>query len=334
MNMDEQLFLLAERGELERMLAMTSEEDVIDRISLQRRLELVNAELEKIPDSRRNPFCVQLTFRGKPVVGSHGIDAEFGVVAVQRFTDAVAAFTANFANQAGFLGQPLTLGQPLPDRTQRRLLITGTAIGSFGFELEEPFPSQDPDPTVSATLATVMKHIQTDLDLVSPTETAVRQMCALMQASVASDDDGLADVMAEADPSAIKKLHEFIKFLADREAVCAIAFEQHAFQFRDAEEVLRSVERLSQGNLHEQEQTFSGLFMGVLPEKRDFEFRVLPADRVIRGKVGKSINNVSAINQCLHGPSRITVQAIRLGKGRPHYLLLDYAAEPQTGDGS
>ena len=91
MTTDDRLRLSAEKTALERMIARTPASQVIDRASLTARLRNVVAELEVLPASTRPPARVQLTFRGKPVVGSHGIFAEFGLAAVNGFTNAVAA---------------------------------------------------------------------------------------------------------------------------------------------------------------------------------------------------------------------------------------------------
>lgn len=308
MNFQEYQHLLAERGELERLLKKTPTNHVIDRISLKSRLESVNAEIEKTPAHKREPLRARLTFRGKPVVGSHGIFVEFGSNVVNKFADVVAAFAASQTGPLGSTGA-------IPNRNQNQLLVTGTAVGSFGFELEE--------------------HIEVDqlaLDIPSPIGEAMEQARALMQASVGTDDE-LADAASELDPRAVKELHGFIKVLADQEAVCALAFGDKNFRFQGVGEVRRSVERLSQDNLHEGEETFIGIFLGVRPEIRDFEFRIQPDDKIIRGKVSKSIGNAAEINRHhLEKLCRISVQMTQVGNGRPRYVLLSYAEEPQAGD--
>ncbi len=130
MNRQQYNHLLSERSALEAMIADTPEEDIIDRGSLSTRLELVNREIVTHPVDARLPAKARLTFRGRPVVGSHGIFAEFGMTATKAFTDAVALMAASLETDLAATG-------PIPKRTQNQLLITSTALGSFGFELEE-----------------------------------------------------------------------------------------------------------------------------------------------------------------------------------------------------
>lgn len=100
MNRGEYLHLLGEKTALERMLAETPEEDVIDRASLAARLESVEQALAEAKPDEREPARVRLTFKGRPVIGSHGIFAEFGMKAVNGFTEAVAAMAASAALRA------------------------------------------------------------------------------------------------------------------------------------------------------------------------------------------------------------------------------------------
>ena len=300
MNSQEYQYLLSEFGVLMDLLTATPETNVIDRLSLQTRLDSVNQELETAKSFRHGPFRVLLTFRGAPVVGTHGIFAEFGSNAVSRFADTVAAFAAS---QAGSLGKT----GAIPHRHKYQLLVTGTAVGSFGFELEEH-----------------MMENQLDLGLPSPVEQGVENARNLMQASVEDDDDGFAEAALEFDLRAVKELHGFIKLLADQRAVCALVYGEKSFQFRNVEEVCRSADRLSLQNLREQEQQFTGRFLGILPEKRDFEFRVIPDNRVLRGKIDTSIENTEDINRHLDGKVNIIVHMTQDGDMRPRYVLLSY----------
>lgn len=293
-------FLLSEQGELERLLAMTPEEDVIDRLSLQSRLDAIQSELTTQRTPLREPVHARLTFSGKPVVGSHGILVDFCTSMMEKFSDTVSSFAASIA-------APLSPNGPIPNRNKHGLLITGTARGSFGFELEES--SEFP---------------QLDLDVPSPVETALEQTITLMQASIESDDDTLSEKIADQDPRAIKVLHDFIENLAKQNALCALTVGNRSFRFQFPEDVQKSASRLSQENLHEEEQDFSGIFLGVLPERRDFEFRVSPDNTIIRGKIGRTIERPANINQCLEKNSIITTQATWAGNAKPRYTLLRF----------
>ena len=130
MNNEDRQHLLAERTFLLRMLADTPATARLTRMSQEARLRKVEAQLAALPTYERALARARLTFDGVPVIRSHGIFADFGMKAVSSFTEAVASVAAS-------LSAPLAAMGPIPNRDQNQLLIASTAVGSFGFELEE-----------------------------------------------------------------------------------------------------------------------------------------------------------------------------------------------------
>lgn len=289
------LHLLAEKTTLERLLAETPAEDVLDRASLQARKQAVETAIVQAGPVDREPARVRLTFKGRPVVGSHGILAEFGMKAVNGFTESVAAIAAS-------LGGPLGASGPLPNREQNQLLITSTALGSFGFELEE-------------------HQTQLTLGEPSPVALALDRTQGLLRGTTGTDDE-LADAVAEADRRALDKVRAFLQTLVDNEAVCTVQLGDAAVSFTDVGQVRTSLERLSQENLRETREELDGELQGVLPKARAFEFKIAASGQVIRGKVGPAITDPDALNRELHRPTRIVVTVTRVGTGRPRYLLV------------
>jgi len=135
MNRQEHTFLLAERTTLQRLLEDTTPDDVLERSGLEARMEEVQEQLAAAGPLGREPARARLTFRGRPVIGSYGIFAEFGANATNAFTDAVAKVAAA-------LSGPLAAKGPVPNRQASQMLITSTAVGSFGFELVEHAPEE------------------------------------------------------------------------------------------------------------------------------------------------------------------------------------------------
>ena len=292
----EQQSLFSERSSLERMIAETPETDVIDLRSLKVRLERVNRQLaEQVLDARL-PAKARLTFRGRPVIGSHGIFAEFGLTATKSFTDAVALLAASLETELAATG-------PIPNRTQNQLLITSTALGSFGFELEE------------------YREATLPLGDENPVAEALKQVQGLMRGAAEGSDDELTDVASGQDPRAVAAVRDFLKKLIDNEAVCSVAIGDKAFSFSDVGEVQRSFVRLGQENLHEVEQPFKGSFQGCLPKRRTFEFKVADTGDVISGKIGPTVNDPGAINHHLSQEVQIQLTATRVGQGRPRFVL-------------
>jgi hypothetical protein len=298
MNRGEHLHLLGEKQALERMLAETPDDDAIDRASLEARLSGIEKALAGTPADERAPSRVRVTFRGRPVVGHHGVFTEFAAEAVRGFSDSVAALAAS-------LSAPLAASGPFPNRDQHQLLVTGTAVGSFGFELEEHRVGQL---TLDET----------------PVAQALERTQSLLRGAMGTDDE-LADSAAGIDRRAVDKVRAFLKTLADNDAVCTIQMGDVTVAFTDVGQVRTGISRLSRENLREDVEELSGELQGVLPKARVFEFRVAGTSHVIRGKVGANIADPDALNRRLHQATRITVTVTRVGSGRPQYLLIDVA---------
>lgn len=297
MNRAEHLQLLGEKSALERMIAETPDDDVLDRASLTSRLKTVATAISRSATEVGTPARVRLTFRGRPVVGSHGIFAEFGMKAVNGYADAVTAMAASLAG-------PLAATGPLPNREQHQLLITRTALGSFGFDLEEHQTMLPPDGETT------------------PVALAIDRTQRLLHGTLGSDDE-LADSADEADRRALDRIRTFLQTLVDHEAVCSVQLGQSVVSFSDVGQVRSSLARLSQENLREAQEELQGQLQGVLPKARAFEFKREDTGQVIRGKIGPAITDPDSLNNDLHRLVRIRVMATSVGNGRPRYLLLE-----------
>lgn len=306
MNRYEYVQLLSEQTALQRMIAETDAEDVIDMGSLTSRLDQVQQKLATVEVVADDPARVRLTFNGRPVVGgTHGIFADFGMKAVNGFSEAIAAVAAS-------LSAPLAAMGPIPNRDQNQLLITGTALGSFGFELEEHRNGMLPLEEQSA-VALAIRHTQ-----------------ELLQSSIDNDDEMLADAATEMDDRALEKIRIFVQTLANNEAICSLQFGEHVFRFRDAGEVNRTLQRISRDNLHEEEIPMRGKFSGIIASQSSFEFIPAAGQEPIVGKIAKNLGDIAAeIKAHLDQPVNARLLVKRVGNGKPRYLLLaaEFAVE-------
>jgi hypothetical protein len=130
MNRDEYLAYLSEIKELESLLAEIPEDKILERLTFEGRLKSANDAIANAEEAKLN-YKVWLTFRGEPVWGSHGIIADFGSRAVGAFSEAVTTIAAGLTDNLQDKG-------PIPEKQKNQLLITGIAVGSFGFEFELP----------------------------------------------------------------------------------------------------------------------------------------------------------------------------------------------------
>ncbi|MEO5333878.1 MAG: hypothetical protein H7839_17840 [Magnetococcus sp. YQC-5] len=293
---NEYLSIASEIKELEAILASIPEEDVIDRMSLESRLEAAKEALAAQP--RRPAAKARLTFRGKPVFGSHGMTADFGAKAAGTFSDAFAAVAAS-------LNEGLRAMGPIPNRDRNHLLITGTAIGSFGFEFELPSPQQlslFPDEDAGNAMA----KIQT-----------------LFKLTAEGSDDEMAEIIEEIHPRAVKKIYDFLDMLVQQQAWCGLEFADHFFRYSSYDQLKTASERLKDDNIQERQEKFQGEFQGVLPGGRSFEFKLSDQDGVIRGKIDPAIKDPHILYRLwLHRPMTVQFNVMQVGQGRPRFTLM------------
>jgi hypothetical protein len=266
----------------------------LTRRSLESRLKTVEAAISRLPRLARDPARVSVTFRGKPVLGAHGVVAQFGTDAARAFTDAVAAVSAA-------LQFPLRASGPIPERN--RLLITGTALGSFGFEFEEIVAGDAQDG--ASIVATALEKTQT-----------------LIATSAEGSDDELAETVGNLDPRALSKVRDFLKVLAENDATCAIQRDGVRFSFPDGLAVEKSLERLNADNVREVSLDLNGIFIGVMPVHRTFEFREDGQEHIIYGKISPLIDEPGLLTGHWGNRFRIQVVKTQVGNGNPTYTLL------------
>lgn len=244
------------------------------------------------------------------MVGSEGIFAGFGTLALRSFTEAVTAIGASLTSTLGSRGA-------LPGKDDFQLLITGTALGSFGFQLEEALDTSESQTSMFPGDSLL--------------ETAIERTQGVMQATLGTDDE-LTDAIEDADPRALDALRKFLETMVKNEAVCALEFKGEVFRFSDVEQVRRSMGRLAQDNIHEEDGSLAGVFEGVLPHRRTFEFRVAETDEIIVGRVDKSIEDASTINHVIDKQVTISVHSRKVGAARPRYVLIDYQEDVHSDE--
>lgn len=290
--------LLAERNTLKNLIEKTPSYAIVDRMSLESRLENVQTEISKV-DTRRLLKKTIFTFRGKPVHKSHGITAEFSGKAIDSLNDMIASVVASLNDNLRFSG-------PIPNREQHQLLVTGTATGSFGFELELPAP---------------------DNDLLAErngTETAIDDIQKLLQYGIDGTDEQISDVINEIHPRAVRKVHDFLELMLRSEALFAMEFNEKLTRI-DSQNVLNKlIKRLSEDNITEFTEEYKGAFQGVLPNSRTFEFVEYSDETLIKGKIDSSFEDPDVINRdYLQKSVTVEFSVIQVGQAKPKYTLQD-----------
>ena len=252
-----------------------------------------------------------MTFRGKPVVGSRGINADFGADAAKAFAESVTRISAGWHSSLSSSG-------PIPNAAEYQLLITGTTVGSFGFQLEDA--AQQP----------ALEGQSTSVEL------AIRKVKEILEASVATDEE-LSEAIADTDRRALYSVHAFLKKVADSEAMCALEFQGDEFRFRDTAQVRRSENRLSNDNIQENNVTLSGKIQGFLPYSRRAELLLSATSAdflqdaigtVVSGRVEPAVDETVNINEILNKDVTIEARTRRVGQGRPRYVFTGCRQEP------
>ena len=220
MDIREYRSLLAERAALKDIIARAPENSAITRTSFETRLRKVDAKLKPHKEYSQRISRAKLTFGGKPVQPNYGIDAEFAANALSQFAKAVSV-TAAAGNSAN---------GSVPVHQDCRLLITDTAQEPFGFHIEGASPTAFDEP--------------------SPVGIAIGRVKWILEAA-ANADDGLADLLDETDARILQAIRNFLKVVADSEAICALEFQGDVFRFQNAKQVRNSMDRLSDDKIRQ-----------------------------------------------------------------------------------
>jgi hypothetical protein len=279
-------------------------------MGLENRLKAAKAAIATV-DQAELPPKARLTFRGRPVIGSYGASAEFIAKASVFFTDAFAAVVAGMNENLRYMG-------PIPDKAKNQLLITGTAIGSFGLEFELPRVQAESTNGQSDMFPEALKPENRP-------EIAMQKLEKLFQVAAEGSDDDIAELVDLIHQRAVKKASEFLDYLSDQDAWCGLEFQESVFRFGGVKQVRDSAARLKSNNIKESEETFRGEFQGVLPKSRAFEFRVIDQDHILRGKVGPEIEDADELNKLVHAHLSAKFHVIQVGQGRPRYTLKSMA---------
>ncbi len=284
--------LASEIAELESIISRLPEGDVITRMSFQDRLEIARREQLESPATEPTETAT-LVFRGKPVDGSHGIAASFAGLATKVFSEAFNAVCAGFREKLSYMG---------PISRKHDLVITGTAVGSFGFRFEVP--------NVGASLETGKRP-----------DDALEKVKQIFRSTAEGSDEEVAEVISTIHPRAVRKVRAFLEFLDRQEATCGLEFRSEHFKYRNKEQLKQSIRRLKPQYIREEKVKKIGSFKGFLPDSRTFEFEDLNKT-VLKGRIGDDIEFPDVLNRdWLNRPVAAVLLSIQVGDSKPRYVL-------------
>ena len=221
---------------------------------LERRLSALRDELE-------TTASVALFFGGRPVVGSRGIQADFGGKALEEFQHAISTQLAALQGAVGTRG-------PIPHRARGQMLITDIARGSLGFVLEEAQPEGG--------------LVDTQLKL------AVDGIVDLIHRISSPDEEAFEVVTESVDNRVLGSVRSFLKLMDEAGATLRIVEGERDFSLqRDAIEIARR--RVDELEIYEESITESGILY-LLPDSRRFELHRADGS-VLRGMLSSEVSD-------------------------------------------
>jgi hypothetical protein len=252
----------ADLSAIEGMIGGLTDEDVLTRMSLEGRRDELREQLAAIPTEEEQLASAAVFFGGRPVVGSMGIESEFGGKAVSMLQDLVSK---QFAHDGGGIGQRGVV----PDKSGARLHVTDVLRGSFGFLLEELQPQgQLLDTSLKASLDRVTE---------------------LLSAFAEPSEEGFETAVEAVDERVLTAAQEFFSLLRREGATLRMVAGdiEHSF---DETSVERAAERAKVTTVVDKEESIEGQLAGILPDAHRFEFRTVGPRGIIEGRVDHTLS--------------------------------------------
>lgn len=255
--------LAADREAVKAMLERVGEDDPIGRLSFSARLSSIEAQLVEIAGRQEHIGSVALLFAGAPVLGSRSIAADFATSVIRSFQDLVTKRISG--EEHGRLG---SRGR-VPERTSSTLAIRELVRGSVGFVLEES--------SANAEL--------TD----TPIKKAIEDVTALVSQAAAESDESFEASVETLDPRMLVSLRDFFRALDDGDASIRIVEDDRDASL-DSAAVHRARVRVDATEVDDTESDeVAGELLGLLPDARKFEMKLLASGEVIRGTVAAAL---------------------------------------------
>jgi hypothetical protein len=261
----EQKFLQANLAQAQVLLAdACQDDDPIGQHQFRQLVQGLEDKLSSMPQAiERAPAGVALFFGGRPVMGSHGIQAGFSGKAIERFQTMVSQ---RFAAQE--LGPLASKGRvPLKDNTH--LMVTDVVRGSFGFVLQAA--AEDDEAQGSGTS---LKSV------VGKVADAISRMAA--------QDDALFDgALAEIDERQKVAFSDFFKLLDTEGATMRIVEGERDFEL-DQASVQRARRRVENLQISDRSDEISGLIVGWSDVTAKFDLQLHGTREIVQGTVSRA----------------------------------------------
>jgi hypothetical protein len=252
--------IAAQLAALNQILHSLPGDDYLGRVGFESQRDELEDRLTHLAGIVHNRARVALYFGGGPVIGSDGIQAEFGTKILGTFQDLV---TKVWGSLDGIDIQPMG---PIKDKDASQLHITSVVHGSFGFVLEELEGQDEPlfPSSLSQAAEQAAQYISTFTD-----ENEVR----------------FSQLIDTLNPRVFQSIREFFGYLHKDKATFRLVDGEIDRRF-DRISIERAWNRAEASNVLEERLYIVGRLLGVIPVKRRFELESSETGIVIEGKVG------------------------------------------------
>jgi len=296
--------LIADRESVRAMLASLPDSDPIGRLSFGARLTSIEQEIQRIQGIHEATGSVALMFAGTPVRGSRSIETDFAAVVLQSFQDLVTKRISS--EEIGRLG---SRGR-VPERRPSTLAIRELVRGSVGFVLEETATNQEIVDT--------------------PVKKAIDEVTTVIARAASESDAQFESSIENLDPRMLVSLRDFFRALDDGGASVRIV-EDERDESLDAQAVRRARERVDATEVQDSEsETVVGELLGLLPDSRRFEMKLVDTSEVIKGSVASALATkwfelIESPEEKLVGQvwrTKMRIREVRERNRPPRYLYL------------
>jgi hypothetical protein len=247
----------------EQLRRLTDPYDTI-RLMWQQRHDQLERELGEVDGSLASHAEVALMFEGGPVRASEEIRLAFAT----KMLDQYQSFVGTIAAEKG--GAIVAAKGHLPGGFTSRLFIKDMLRGSVGFLLQEPEPPQ------SSLVPSVLKE-------------AIDEASHALEDLASGTNEQFQTRIDSLSPRAVNAVKKIVKTLSEAGAEVKIVGSDAEVKL-DSDKVAGLNARLNELELLESNEHISGMLLGILPDRRQYEFKIGEDGPVIYGPVSEDLD--------------------------------------------
>jgi hypothetical protein len=244
------------------------------RLMWQQRHDQLQRELGEAEHDISSHAEVALLFEGVPVRASEEIRLAFAT----KMLDQYQSFVGTIAAEKG--GALVAAKGQLPGGYTSRLFIKDMLRGSVGFLLQEPVPLQ------TSLVPSVLKE-------------AIEEATHALDDLASGSDQQFQTRVDNLSPRAVNAVKKIVKTLSEAGAEVKIVGSDAEVKL-DSNKVAGLNARLNELEILESYEEVPGMLLGILPDRRQYEFKIGEDGPVIYGPVSEDLDESYMSNPSRH----------------------------------